>query len=272
MSGVIATIGGLEQLRILKHLDEDVLREHPIRFYGMSDNTNLNLALFNAGLVSFNGAQLMNEIAVPGELPEYTERYCRRVFFEDPYSGLEPSREWTDEPSTWWTNPEELGSPPEYEDNPGWEWRGGSQAASGRLWGGSQSIVKWQLATDRYVPDPETLAGNVLALEVAETLPEPQTVASTLMCLGERGLLESFEGVLLGRVPGRSFMEEPPAEDRKQYRQAVRNAVVEQVTRYNPAAPVVCGLDWGHTNPVAPLPIGAEVHIDPESATIEMTL
>jgi muramoyltetrapeptide carboxypeptidase LdcA involved in peptidoglycan recycling len=272
ISGVIATIGGWEQLRILKHLDEDVLREHPIRFYGMSDNTNLNLALFNAGLVSFNGAQLMNEIAVPGELPEYTERYCRRVFFEDPYSGLEPSREWTDEPSTWWTNPEELGSPPEYEDNPGWEWRGGSQAASGRLWGGSQSIVKWQLATDRYVPDPETLAGNVLALEVAETLPEPQTVASTLMCLGERGLLESFEGVLLGRVPGRSFMEEPPAEDRKQYRQAVRNAVVEQVTRYNPAAPVVCGLDWGHTNPVAPLPIGAEVHIDPESATIEMTL
>ena len=82
ISGVFATIGGDDQLRVLKHLDPEVLREHPTRFYGMSDNTNLGLYLWREGVVSFNGAQLLNEIATPGGLPEYTERYCRRMFFE----------------------------------------------------------------------------------------------------------------------------------------------------------------------------------------------
>lgn len=272
IGGVIATIGGWEQLRVLKHLDSDVLRENPTRFYGMSDNTNLNLALWNAGLVSFNGAQLMNEIAVPGELPPYTERYCRTVFFEESFGSLVAAEEWTDEPSTWWTNPDEMGSTPEYEPNPGWEWHGGTDPATGRLWGGNRSIVEWQLATDRYVPDRETVSGDVLALEVSETLPDPQTVAGTLLCLGERGLLEAFDGVLLGRVPGRSYVEEPPAEQREQYRRAVREVVAQEVQRYNPSAPVVCGLDWGHTNPVAPLPVGGLVEIEPaaQKVTLEM--
>jgi len=34
IDGIIATIGGWEQLRVLKHLDEDVLREHPPGFTG----------------------------------------------------------------------------------------------------------------------------------------------------------------------------------------------------------------------------------------------
>lgn len=100
ITGVFATIGGWDQLRMLCHLDPAVLREHPTRFYGMSDNTNLSLALWNSGIVSYNGAQLMNELAVPGELPEYTEQYCRRAFFEDSLGDLEPASEWTDEPNT----------------------------------------------------------------------------------------------------------------------------------------------------------------------------
>lgn len=270
ITGVIATIGGWEQLRILKHIDESVLREHPTRFYGMSDNTNLNLALFNAGVVSYNGGQLMNELAVPGELPSYTERYCRRAFFGETLGQIEASAEWTDEPSTWWTNPAELETPPEYQTNPGLEWSGGDQAVTGPLWGGNQSILQWQLATNRYLPEPDTLAGAVLGMEVAETLPEPQDVAATLMSLGERGLLSQFGAVLLGRVPGRSFLEQPPAEERERYRRAVRDAVVRQVSRYNPTAPVVSGLDWGHTTPVAPLPVGGEFHIDPVNESIRV--
>jgi len=43
---------------------------------------------------------------------------------------------------------------------------------------------------------------------------------------------------------------------------------VEWVGRYNADAPVVLGLDWGHTNPVAPLPVGREVTVDPGSERI----
>ncbi len=261
--GVFATIGGADQLRVLRHLDPGTLREHPTRFYGMSDNTNLDLALWNAGVVSYNGAQVMNELAVPGELPEYTERYCRRAFFEDGLGDLEPSEEWTDEPSTWWTNPDEMDTAPTYEANPGWRWAGGDETATGRTWGGCRAIVEWQLATDRYLPEPDALDGAVLALETAEDLPSATDVGATLMCLGERGLLQRFAGVLVGRPPGRSFLEEPPREEREAYRERVYDAVVEQVARYNPDAPVVLGLDWGHTTPVAPLPVGDWVTVDP---------
>ncbi|WP_135822292.1 S66 family peptidase [Halostella litorea] len=268
IAGIVATIGGADQLRVLRHVDTEVLAEHPTRFYGMSDNTNLSLAFWNAGVVSYNGAQLMNELAVPGELPEYTERYCRRAFFEDSIGELEPSSEWTDEPTTWWTNPSEMGSPPAYEPNPGWRWAGGTESVTGRLWGGSQAILKWNLAADRYVPDADELDGAVLAVETAETLPSEVEVRGTLMSMGERGLLERFAAVLVGRPPGRSYLEEPPREEREAYRERLYDAIVDEVGRYNPDAPVVLGLDWGHTNPVSPLPMGARVSVDPGSESI----
>lgn len=270
ITGVFATIGGWEQLRVLRHLDMDVLREHPTRFYGMSDNTNISLALWNCGIVSYNGAQLMNEIAVPGELPEYTERYCRRAFFEESIGDLEPSAEWTDEPNTAWDDPSQLDTAPQYEQNPGWRWAGGDESVTGRLWGGCRAMVEWHLATDRYLPSPNELDGTVLAIEMAENLPSPEVVAATVMCLGERNLLERFAAVVVGRVPGRSFVKEPPREEREEYREQVTEAILEQVERYNPDAPVVFGLDWGHTTPIAPLPIGGRVTVDPAENTITL--
>jgi len=82
IGAVVATVGGDDQVRVLRHLDTALLREHPTRFFGMSDNTNLALALFREGVVSFYGGQLMNEIATP-ELSGYTERYLRRALFAD---------------------------------------------------------------------------------------------------------------------------------------------------------------------------------------------
>jgi muramoyltetrapeptide carboxypeptidase LdcA involved in peptidoglycan recycling len=268
ISGVFATIGGDDQLRVLKHLDGDVLRDNPTRFYGMSDNTNLGLYLWTQGVVSFNGAQLLNELATPVAVPEYTERYCRRMFFEDPAGELEASDEWTDEPNSWWTDPSLLDERPEYEPNPGWQWAGGQEAATGRLWGGCLSILDWQLASERYLPDPAELDGAVLCVELAEHVPEPWDVAGSLMAMGERGLLERFDAVLVGRPPTRSHVADPPGGDREAYREDVYDAVAEQVARYNPDAPVVLGLDWGHTNPIAPLPIGREVTVDPETERV----
>ena len=268
--GVVATIGGSDQLRVLRHLDPAVLRENPTRFYGMSDNTNLALFLWNHGVVSFNGAQLMNELAVPGSLPDYTKRYAERAFFEDSLGTLDAAGRWTDEPSTWWTDPSEMGTSPAYEPNPGREWTGAERAVTGRVWGGNRSILEWNLAADQYVPDADALAGTVLAIETAEFVPEPDDVAGTLMALGERGLLEQFGGVVVGRPPTRSHLREPPGGDRASYRRRVYDAVVTQVERYNPSAPVVLGLDWGHTTPTAPLPIGGRVRLDPGTDTVQV--
>jgi muramoyltetrapeptide carboxypeptidase LdcA involved in peptidoglycan recycling len=144
----------------------------------------------------------------------------------------------------------------------------GGEAVEGRLWGGNQSIVAWQLATDRYLPDPDALDGAVLCLETSEIVPDPDMVAATVMCLGERGLLERFEGVLVGRPPTRSHRRERPPEERNVYREELYEAVIEEVGCYNPESPVVLGLDWGHTTPIAPLPIGGRVRVDPAAGTV----
>ena len=266
--GIIATIGGSDQLRVLSHLDPDVLRANPTRFFGMSDNTNLGLYLWNLGIISYNGAQLMNELAVPGELPAYTERYCRRAFFEQSLGELQAAERWSDDPSTWWQNPEELNSPLAYESNPGWRWDGSKTPASGYLWGGTVSILEWQLATNRYLPEPERLDTAILCLETSEEIPAPETVGRTLMCLGERGFLDRFAGVVVGRPPTRSFLEEPPQDERQQYREQLYETIVAEVSRYNSDIPLVLGLDWGHTTPIAPLPLGAEMTISPAEERI----
>jgi len=266
--GVFATIGGADQLRVLRYFDPAVAREHPTRFFGMSDNTNLNLALWNVGVVSYNGAQLLNELGVSGTLPDYTERYCRRAFFEESLGPVEPSDAWTDDTTGWWADPSLRDAEPEYQDNAGLRWRGGEDRASGRFWGGCRAVVEWQLAADQYLPAPGRLDGAVLGLELSEELPTADSVGATLLCLGERGLLERFSAVLVGRVPGRSHLDEPPADEREAYRRRVREAVAEWVGRYNPDAPVVFGLDWGHTNPIAPLPVGGTVTVDPDAESV----
>lgn len=267
VKGIVATIGGNDQLRVLPHLDTGVLRNNPTRFYGMSDNTSLNLTLWSLGIISFNGAQLMNEIAVPGALPAYTERYCRKAFFEDSLGRLEPSEEWSDDPASW-ADREGVGEVQTFRENEGWTWSGADEPIEGRIWGGSSAIVQWHLAADRTVPAPSRLDGTVFVMETAEDLPSPSQVRARLMCLGERGLLGRFSAVLVGRPPGRSFLETRPPAAREEYRTAVTQTVRIQVSRYNPGAPVVTGLDWGHTTPIAPLPIGGRVRIDPEEREI----
>jgi len=52
IKAVFATIGGEDQLKVLAHLDAELLARHAKPFFGYSDNTNLHLFLWNLGIVS----------------------------------------------------------------------------------------------------------------------------------------------------------------------------------------------------------------------------
>jgi muramoyltetrapeptide carboxypeptidase LdcA involved in peptidoglycan recycling len=265
IGGVMAVTGGDDQLRLLRHLDGDVLESNPTRFYGFSDNDNLRLYLWNRGIVSY-GAQLLPTVALDPEIHPYTERHLRRAFFEDALGPVEPAEEWTEE---WY---EFDGEPREWHPNDGHDLRIGPDAASdarvsGRVWGGCYSIVSWQLETSRYLPDPAELDGAVLALETSETLPYAADVGYTLRSMGERGLLERFDGVLVGRPKS-----EHPAVERdpgfETYRAAIREAVTSQLREYAPDAVAVFGVDFGHTDPHFPLPLGGLATLDAGEGTL----
>ncbi|SFC33119.1 Muramoyltetrapeptide carboxypeptidase LdcA (peptidoglycan recycling) [Halobiforma haloterrestris] len=267
VDGVMAVIGGNDQIRVLDHLDPDVFRENPTRFYGYSDNTNLALYLWNLGIVSYQGPMVFTELGMDGSMFEYGIEYAERAFFEESLGELRPADRFTDEPGDW-TDPNDIEEPRNTESNPGWQWAGGDDPVSGRVWGGCLEILDQGFLAGRYLPDEDDLEGTILALETSEELPEPTWVAGALRALGERGLLERFDGVLVGRPPARSHLEDRPPERRETYRENQRAAIADVFATYNPSAPIVFDVDFGHTYPTAPIPIGGRVEIDPGTERI----
>lgn len=263
IGAVMAYTGGDDQLRMLSHLDGDVLAANPTRFFGYSDNDNVRLFCWNRGLVSY-GLQLHPDLTCDPELHPYTERYLRRALFEESLGTVEPADEWTDdwydfedpEPREWYASPSPTIS--RGDEAPDGE-------VSGRLWGGSYAIVKWHLQADRYLPAPAALDGAILALETSEDVPVPHEVGYTLRAMGERGLLERFDGAVVGRPQTFSpHVEWEP--DREEYPARLRSVVEREMGRYNPNAVVGFGYDFGHTAPAVPLPLGARATIRPDGS------
>ncbi len=270
IKGVMAPIGGSgEELRILEHLDPEVLRDNPTRFYGYSDNTSLCLYLWKQGIVSFYGPMIMTELAMQGEMHQYTVEHTEKVFFEDKIGKIEPSEQFTDETLDW-NDSENLEKQREMEDNPGWEWHNtNGDIIEGRIWGGCLDVVEINLQADKPLPEPKELEGKVLALETSEEMPDRHFVDLFMMSLGERELLDKFSAIIVGRAKARHH-KEPNPEEREEFRENQKQVIKNRVDEYAPDTPVVFDLNFGHADPIIPLPIGGEIKIYTENKEIEI--
>jgi muramoyltetrapeptide carboxypeptidase LdcA involved in peptidoglycan recycling len=86
---------------VLRHLDAGLLAAHPKPFFGYSDNNNLNLFLWNLGLVSYQGGAIMVQFGRPAGMHPVTRDSLRHAIFADGPQRLEPSREYNDEEHNW---------------------------------------------------------------------------------------------------------------------------------------------------------------------------
>lgn len=271
IKGVVAAIGGTgEQVKILKYLDPEVLRENPTRFYGYSDNTSLALYLWNQGIVSFQGPMVMTELAMNGGMHHYTSRNCSRAFFQDSLHEFEASEKFTDETVEWGSGSDEK---PEMEPHPGLEWHNPDQGViEGRIWGGCLEVLEINLQIGKYIPEPDEFEGKILAIETSEEMPDAGYVKWFLMALGERGLLEKFAAVIVGLPKARHREKEPSHEEREKFRENQREVIREQVDEYTKGIPVVFNLNFGHSDPITPLPIGGKIEIDTDDRRINLPL
>ncbi len=263
IKGVIAVTGGDEQLRMLKHLEPERLKNNPTRFYGLSDNTNLHIYLWDLGIQSFYGGQFVGDLMSSGDVGEYTYRHLDRAFFQDSLGTVEASEQFTDEYVD--IAAEEIEDDRERYDNPGWEFWNFDGQVEGRLFGGCFEIMDWQMATQKYLPEPEELEGTILALETSEEVPSETTVKRWLMCMGENGILDKFSAIIVGR-PCRQPLhgEERTEEEKQEYHERKKERIKEEINRYSPETPVVFDVDFGHTDPKLPLQLGETVELKPE--------
>jgi muramoyltetrapeptide carboxypeptidase LdcA involved in peptidoglycan recycling len=141
IKAVFTTIGGDDELKVLAHLDPGVLASHPKPFFGYSDNNNLNLFLWNLGLVSYQGGAIMVQFGRPGGMHPLTRDSLRHALFAGGPRPLEPSTEYNDQEHNW-ADPSALANEFEMFPSDDWSWRGPQVTVTGPSWGGANTSTR----------------------------------------------------------------------------------------------------------------------------------
>ncbi len=268
IAAILTSIGGEDQIKILRHLDADVITANPKPFFGLSDNTNLHNYLWNLGIVSYYGGTIMTDLGRCGSVNPHTAEAFRVAFVEGGWYDLRPAETFTDINLSW-DDPANLEREPEMMPGTGWTWAGATGGVvEGRLWGGCLEIVDFNLRVGHHLPDDSAYDGCVLYLETTEELPTAQYVGEVLMCMGERDLLRRFGALVMARAKAWNFDTQVTPDQRRDYVDAQRNAVLAVLGEYAPAIPVVFDVDFGHTDPQLVMPNGGDVRIDTAARTI----
>lgn len=258
IAGVVSSIGGDDSIRLLPHLDLDLLRQNPKVFLGYSDTTVTQMALLRAGVTSFYGPAVMAGFGENAGLHDYLVDGIRRMLFEAaaPLEWPPNAGGWTVE-SLDWADPANQERRRTLQPPTGWRWHGGTPREGSSVVG-CADVLMWLRGTDWW-PD---LDDAVLFLETSEEAPPPDLLARFLRSLAISGELQGLAAVVLGR-PGGSDLA---PERHREYDEAVLHVVRRECEL--PELPVVCNVDFGHTDPMWTIPQGVRVRIDPTEEAI----
>jgi muramoyltetrapeptide carboxypeptidase LdcA involved in peptidoglycan recycling len=270
IKAVMASIGGSDQLKVLRHLDPVLLQANPKAFFGYSDNTNLLIYLWNLGITGFYGGSTMVHLARPGRLHPTTMASMRRALFEPGEVRLSPVAEMTDENPSW-EDPAELETEMPMRPGPGWIWAGERRSVTGPTWGGCVEILDMHLRAGTYLLTPGAYAGCVLLLETSEEMPGSEYVYRVLMGMGERGMLGQFAAVAVATPKAWDREVGQPVAERTRFAQDQRAAISRALEEYNPGVPTVFGLDFGHTDPQVVIPYGGSLTVDGIKRAVTVT-
>ncbi|GAA1872693.1 S66 family peptidase [Asanoa iriomotensis] len=267
ISAVLSTIGGDDQLRLLRFLDPEVLRANPKPFLGYSDNTTLLNYLSGLGIVSYHGGSILVHFGRAGAMHPLTAESLSAALFTSDWYDLTESPDYTDESISWQTPDYESQTQPMFPSS-GWQWHGAGGAAGGRLWGGNIEVLTWLLAADVVAAPPPNA---IFFTETSEDMPPATEVYYMLRNLGERGWLGQFPAILVGRAKCWELLDKRLSPDAKRaYAEEQRAAVLRAVGEYAPNAIVVLDLDIGHTDPQLVLPYGGEAEVDADARRIRV--
>lgn len=170
IAAILATIGGDDQITVLRHLDPAVVAANPKPFFGYSDSTNLLNFLWYAGVVGFHGGSVLVHLARPGGMHPLTAASLRAALFTAGEYELVAPDEFGDETIDW-AVPANLERDPPMRLAQPWTWRHADQVVQGPTWGGNLEILSWLLAADRFVAAPQDYDGAVLFIETSEEMP-----------------------------------------------------------------------------------------------------
>ena len=251
IKAVISCVGGDDSIRMIDHVDFDLLHKNPKAFIGFSDSTVTHFICLKAGLRSYYGPALMTNLAGDKGPHPYLADSIRKTFFSRELIGpVEPSTGgWTYEDLSWVITEADS---PLFSALP-WTFIQGQTAVTGRLLGGCTEAMAVINGTSIW-PSADTWDGAILFLENFGEATSPDVLLNTLRNLGVQGVLGRLTGILFGR-PNRV-----PAERFSEYDEVLIKATKE-FSRTD--LPIITRMDFGHTDPSFVIPYGAMARIDP---------
>jgi muramoyltetrapeptide carboxypeptidase LdcA involved in peptidoglycan recycling len=263
---ILASVGGDDQITVIRHLDEDIARANPKIFLGYSDNTHLLNWLWSLGITGYYGGSTQIHLgAGPGIDDIHRSSLTAALLTGGQLEITDPGESEDFGPD--WRSPAALTGFGAREATEPWTWSGPARQVTGRTWGGCIEIID-QLAMADRLPSLDELEGTILLLESSEEVPPTEWVMRWVRSLGERGVLAAVDGVLVARPPASNHGDVPSAEERARLRATQRDAVIGEVTRYNPQAVVCVGVPFGHTRPQWIVPYGGRMRLDGQTRTI----
>lgn len=263
IKAVIASLGGDDQVTYIKNLPKEPFISNPKPFFGYSDNSHFENHLWLSGIPSFYGGNLFTEFAMQGEMDEFTVKYLKYAFFEDGEYELEASAVFNDIGLSW-DDKTLLNQRRRYEPNDGWYWDG-ARSVEGATWGGCVESIDEMLRHVTLIPSIEQFGEVILFMETSEEIPPSDYVMRVFRALGERGILQSIRGLIMGRPKAWEFTKPRSDEEKTNYKRKQRETVLDVVRQYNQDIPVIQNVDFGHTAPQICLPAGSKMRIDAEN-------
>lgn len=246
VDAVLAASGGWSASLALPHLDFGLLRAAGVPLIGYSDVSVLLWAFVAHGVPAVHGPMLVSEFGHFGGPFAETVGGLEKAL--EGGGELRPPREWTaDDP--WWDRDDER----LLEMRPAAPWRvlrHGS--ASGPLLAGCLPAVAGLFGTP-YLPDTR---GRVLFLEDCGIAPD--RFLFLLAQWRNSGLLDEVAGLVLGR--------RPRAEAAPGGYDDFDDAVLHVLD--GTAMPVVADVDFGHTEPMISLVLGARARVETDPLSL----
>lgn len=262
--------GGYGVTRMLDLLDFDVIRQHPKLVIGFSDITALHAALNKqGGFITYHSPAPMYALGGDKPMMPFTERYLFRAIEQSPESSQDYTIEYVG-------GDEENKVPQPYSLGKG--------KARGRLVGGNLSLLAALEGTPYAI---DTIDAILLVEDVGEA---PYRIDRMLQQLKSAGKLAKLRGVVVGQftetTPTISKADKFVAYVQKCWRAILRLFIkVEEPykRKHNPrftatgvlkqyfeplGVPVLMNFPIGHAKMNCTLPLGGEVEIDAEKATL----
>ncbi|MGD0463598.1 MAG: S66 peptidase family protein [Tepidisphaeraceae bacterium] len=250
VKAILAVVGGIGAIQLLDGLDYDLIAAHPKILCGYSDISYLCYAICaRAEVTTYYGPNFTTFMMRQGA--DYTLHNFRQCLFGNSPFDLRPADKWSDDA---WHKDQENRT---FHSNEGF-WAIQDGEAEGTVIGGTYRCLNMLQGT-KYFP---SLRDAILFLEhPAEGKATLMDLDSALRSLSFQPEFSEVRAIVLGRY----------AQNGGVTRENL-TALVGQIPALN-HLPIIANCDFGHTSPIATLPVGGrcELQVTKDRASVTFT-